>query len=122
LRPNEYRTHTCGELRESDIGKKVRVSGWLENVRDHGGVKFADLRDQYGLVQVVVEDEEMLKGIHKESSIRVTGTVVKRDEDTINPKLDTGYIEIVAESIRVLGKVRSLFPLRLLHQKKQKKS
>jgi hypothetical protein len=53
LRPNEYRTHTCGELRESDIGKKVRVSGWLENVRDHGGVKFADLRDQYGLVQVV---------------------------------------------------------------------
>lgn len=120
LRPNEYRTHTCGELRESDIGKKVRVSGWLENVRDHGGVKFADLRDQYGLVQVVVEDEEMLKGIHKESSIRVTGNVVKRDEDTINPKLDTGYIEIVAESIRVLGKVRSPLPFEVTSSKETK--
>lgn len=120
LRPNEYRTHTCGELRESDIGKKVRVSGWLENIRDHGGVKFADLRDQYGLVQVVVEDEEMLKGIHKESSIRVTGTVVKRDEDTINPKLDTGYIEIVAESIRVLGKVRSPLPFEVTSSKETK--
>lgn len=120
LRPNEYRTHTCGELRESDIGKKVRVSGWLENVRDHGGVKFVDLRDQYGLVQVVVEDEEMLDGIPKESSIMVTGTVIERDEDTINKKLDTGYIEIVAETISVLGRVRSPLPFEVASSKEIK--
>ena len=120
LRPNEYRTHTCGELRESDIGKKVRISGWLENVRDHGGVKFADLRDQYGLVQVVVEDEEMLDGIPKESSIMVTGTVIERDEDTINKKLDTGYIEIVAETISVLGRVRSPLPFEVASSKEIK--
>jgi aspartyl-tRNA synthetase len=120
LRPNEYRTHKCGELRESDIGKKVRVSGWLENVRDHGGVKFADLRDQYGLVQVVVEDEEMLDGIPKESSIMVTGTVIERDEDTINKKLDTGYIEIVAETISVLGRVRSPLPFEVASSKEIK--
>ena len=120
LRKNEYRTHTCGELRESDIGKHVTVSGWLENVRDHGGVKFADLRDQYGIVQVVVEDETMLDGIPKESAIRVTGFVAERDEDTINKKLDTGYIEIEADSIDVLGKVREFLPFDVTTSKETK--
>ncbi len=120
LRANDYRTHTCGELRESDIGKEVRLSGWLENVRDHGGVKFADLRDQYGIVQLVVEDEEMLEGIAKESAIRVTGTVAERDEDTINKKLDTGYIEIEAACIDVLGKVREFLPFEVTASKETK--
>ena len=120
IKSNEYRTHTCGELRESDIGKQVRVSGWLENVRDHGGVKFADLRDQYGIVQVVVEDEAMLEGIPKESAIRVTGVVTERDEDTINKKLDTGYIEIEADTITVLGKVRELLPFEVTSSKETK--
>jgi aspartyl-tRNA synthetase len=120
LRKNEYRTHTCGELRESDIGKHVTVSGWLENVRDHGGVKFADLRDQYGIVQVVVEDETMLDGIPKESAIRVTGFVAERDEDTINKKLDTGYIEIEADNITVLGKVREFLPFEVTSSKETK--
>jgi aspartyl-tRNA synthetase len=120
LRKNEYRTHTCGELRESDIGKHVTVSGWLENVRDHGGVKFADLRDQYGIVQVVVEDETMLDGIPKESEIRVTGFVAERDEDTINKKLDTGYIEIEADNITVLGKVREFLPFEVTSSKETK--
>ena len=120
LRKNEYRTHTCGELRESDIGKHVTVSGWLENVRDHGGVKFADLRDQYGIVQVVVEDETMLDGIPKESAIRVIGFVAERDEDTINKKLDTGYIEIEAKSITVLGKVREFLPFEVTSSKETK--
>ena len=75
IKSNEYRTHTCGELRESDIGKEVRVSGWFENVRDHGGVKFVDLRDQYGVVQVVVEDETLLEGVTKESVICVFGSL-----------------------------------------------
>ena len=117
---NEYRTHTCGQLRESDIGKKVRLSGWLENVRDHGGVKFADLRDQYGIVQVVVEDEEMLEGIAKESAIRVTGIVAERDEDTINKKLDTGYIEIEADRIDVLSRVREFLPFEVTTSKETK--
>ncbi len=120
LRANEYRTHTCGELRESDIGKQVKVSGWLENVRDHGGVKFADLRDQYGIVQVVVEDEAILEGIPKESAIRVTGVVTERDEDTINKKLDTGFVEIEADTITVLGKVRELLPFEVTSSKETK--
>ncbi|NLJ58741.1 MAG: aspartate--tRNA ligase [Tissierellia bacterium] len=113
IRVNEYRTHTCGELRESDIGKQVRVAGWLENVRDHGGIKFADLRDQYGIVQVVIEDEAKLEGINKESTISVSGTVVRRDEETINLKIDTGTIEVEAESITLLGKVRESLPFEI---------
>jgi aspartyl-tRNA synthetase len=109
-RVNEYRTHTCGEIRESDINKKVRVSGWFENVRDHGGVKFVDLRDQYGIVQVVIHDEMMLDKVSKESAVCASGIVVKRDEDTINEKLETGTVEILAETFEVLGKVREPLP------------
>ena len=64
MRENQYRTHNCGELRESDIGKSVRVAGWVENIRDHGGVMFLDIRDQYGVVQVVVHDDNLLKDIN----------------------------------------------------------
>lgn len=109
-RTNEYRTHTCGELRESDIGKEVRVAGWLENVRDHGGVKFLDLRDHYGITQIVVENESLIEGITKESTISVSGKVVKRDEDTINEKIETGTVEVEACTIKVLGKTRASLP------------
>lgn len=109
-RVNEYRTHTCGEIRETDIDKKVRVSGWFENVRDHGGVKFVDLRDQYGIVQVVIHDEKMLEKVSKESAVCASGIVVRRDEDTINEKLETGTVEVVAETFEVLGKVREPLP------------
>ena len=119
-RVNEYRTHTCGEIRESHIGKEVRVSGWFENVRDHGGVKFVDLRDQYGVVQVVVEDETLLEGVTKESTICVTGTVIKRDADTINEKLETGTVEIVASTFTVLGKTRSSLPFEIATSKDTK--
>ena len=120
LKANEYRTHTCGEIREKNIGESVRVSGWLENVRDHGGVKFLDLRDQYGILQAVVEDEALLEGISKESAIRITGTVIKRDEDTINDRLDTGTVEVEAESITVLGKVRESLPFEVTSSKETK--
>jgi aspartyl-tRNA synthetase len=119
-RVNEYRTHTCGEIRESDINKKVRVSGWFENVRDHGGVKFVDLRDQYGIVQVVVHDEKMLDKVSKESAVCASGIVVKRDEDTINEKLETGTVEIVAEKFDVLGKVREPLPFEVISSKDTK--
>ncbi len=120
LRVNEYRTHTCGEIREKHIGAAVRVSGWLENVRDHGGVKFVDLRDQYGIVQVVVEDEKLLEGIPKESTICVSGTVIKRDEDTINERLTTGTVEVEADTITVLGKVRESLPFEITTSKDTK--
>jgi len=120
IKSNEYRTHTCGELRESDIGKEVRVSGWFENVRDHGGVKFVDLRDQYGVVQVVVEDETLLEGVTKESVICVFGTVIKRDEDTINEKLETGTVEIEAATFTVLGKTRAPLPFEISTSKETK--
>lgn len=120
LRVNEYRTHTCGEIGEQHIKEKVRVSGWLENVRDHGGVKFLDLRDQYGIVQVVLEDESLLDGIPKESAIRVTGTVIDRDEDTINESLTTGTVEIEAETITVLGKVTESLPFEITSSKEIK--
>lgn len=112
-RVNEYRTHTCGEIRESDIDKTVRVSGWFENVRDHGGVKFVDLRDQYGVVQLVIHDEKMLDKVSKESAVCASGTVVKRDEDTINEKLETGTVEIIVDTFEVLGKVRESLPFEI---------
>ena len=107
---NQYRTHMCGELRESDIGTAVRASGWVENIRDHGGILFVDLRDQSGILQVTVYNEDMLKGISKESTITVEGTVVKRDEETYNPKIATGTIEVKADSITLQGKAVSNLP------------
>lgn len=107
---NVYRTHVCGELRESHIGSAVRVAGWVETIRDHGGVMFLDIRDQYGVVQVVVHDEEMLKQVNRECTVTVSGPVVKRDEETVNPKIETGMVEITAESLTVLGKCSNNLP------------
>lgn len=107
---NIYRTHLCGELRESHIGSKVRVAGWVENIRDHGGVMFLDVRDQYGVVQVVVHDDNMLTDVNKECTVTVSGEVVKRDEETINPKIATGMVEITAETLTVLGKCHNVLP------------
>ena len=86
---NEYRTHSCGQLRESDIGKNVRLSGWVENIRDHGGILFIDLRDETGITQIVIKDENMLKNVTRESTVRVCGEVLRRDEETYNPKIDS---------------------------------
>ncbi len=107
---NQYRTHYCGELREEHIGQSVRVAGWVENIRDHGGVMFLDIRDHYGVVQVVVHDDRLLEGINKECSVTVSGNVTKRDEDTINPKIATGTVEIHSEQITVLGKAPQNLP------------
>ena len=97
------RTHTCNELRIENIGAHVTLTGWIETVRDHGGVLFLDLRDHYGTTQIVFSDDKMLAGIAKESVVLIEGEVTKRDEDTVNPKLDTGLIEVRAERIEVLG-------------------
>ncbi|MBF1005417.1 MAG: Asp-tRNA(Asn)/Glu-tRNA(Gln) amidotransferase GatCAB subunit C, partial [Lachnospiraceae bacterium] len=105
-----YRTHTCGELRLMDVGKKVRLAGWMENVREVGtGLAFLVLRDFYGTTQVVLESEELVRQvreIHKESTIQVDGVV--RERSSKNPKLETGDIEVVPEAggIQVLGACR----------------
>ena len=102
----QSRTHTCGELRLSDAGKNVTITGWLENVREVGAnFAFLVLRDFYGTTQVVVETEQMMqkiKGVHKESTLSVTGTV--RERESKNPKQATGEIEVVPTDIKVLGK------------------
>lgn len=107
---NQYRTHLCGEVSEQDIGSEVRVAGWVENIRDHGGVKFLDLRDHYGVVQIVVYDNNLLDNVTKECTITAAGTVVLRDEDTVNPKINTGTVEVKVSALTVLGKTLTGLP------------
>lgn len=113
FRENEYRTQYCNAVTESDIGKKVRVAGWVENIRDHGGIMFIDLRDHYGVVQVVFHNEALLEGIHKECAVSISGTVLKRDESTYNDKIETGTVEVEAEEVRILGKVTEQLPFEI---------
>lgn len=105
-----YRTHFCGNITEKLIGQEVRVAGWVENIRDHGGVKFLDLRDYYGVVQIVIHDEDIISGISKESVVCISGKVVKRDGDTVNLKIKTGLVEITASQLELLGKAVSNLP------------
>jgi aspartyl-tRNA synthetase len=104
---HRYRTHTCGALRESDIGQTARVSGWVHRVRDHGGVLFIDLRDHYGLTQVVADPDSPAfrdaEKVRSEWVIRVDGKVRNRPAGTENPELPTGMIEVFATEIEVLG-------------------
>ena len=98
-----YRTHRCNEIRPEHIGQTVELAGWVDVVRDHGGVLFVDLRDETGITQVVVHDETLLKGVAKETVISVKGVVTERDPATVNPKLETGLVELVADNLVVLG-------------------
>lgn len=105
-----YRTHNCNELTLKNLGETVTLAGWVDTVRDHGGVAFVDLRDQYGITQIVVHDESMLADMHKENVISVTGEVVRRDEETVNPKLATGELEVHVKELTVLGACTSPLP------------
>ncbi len=107
------RTHTCNELREEHIGKEVTLAGWIATVRDHGGVLFVDLRDHYGVTQIVIHDDKMLANILKETVVSVTGTVTKRDESTVNAKLETGLVEVVAKTLEVLGPCQNTLPFEI---------
>lgn len=117
---NKYRTKTIGEISEQDIDRTLKMSGWVENIRDHGGVSFIDLRDMYGVLQVVLRKPELLKGIVKEECICVEGLVEKRGEDTYNPKIPTGTIELDAASIEILGKVYQQLPFEIMTSKETK--
>jgi len=102
-----YRSHTCADLRPSDAGQTVRLSGWVHRVRDHGGVLFVDLRDHYGMTQVIADsDSPAFAGIEKlraETVVRIDGRVKARDAALVNPKIATGGIEVYATEIEVLG-------------------
>ena len=104
------RTHLCGELRKESIGEEATLSGWVNTIRDHGGVKFLDLRDYSGITQIVVHDDAKLDGVNREAVISVTGKVRARDEETVNPKLETGYVEVFADTLELLGPCRSMLP------------
>ncbi len=107
------RTNTCNDLRESDIGKEVVLTGWVDTVRDHGGVLFVDLRDHYGITQIVLSDDKLLDGISKETVVLVRGKVTKRDEETVNKKLETGLIEVRANELEVLGPCQLALPFEI---------
>ena len=114
---NQYRDRIISSLSEKDVGQELRVCGWIENIRDHGGVSFIDLRDMYGTLQVVMRDTSLLDGLVKEECISIQGKIEHRDEETYNPKIATGTIELEAHSVDVLGKVYSQLPFEIMTSK-----
>ena len=112
-----YRDFTLDKISEDMTGGEVCVAGWVENIRDHGGVSFLDLRDMYGVIQVVLRDTTLLEGIVKEECISVRGLVEKRDEETYNPKIASGTIEVEAHEIDILGRVYRTLPFEIQSSK-----
>ena len=117
MKGNIYRTYTCSELREKHVGEEIKLAGWVDTTRDLGGVLFIDLRDQYGVTQVVVSgDEEKVdfaSRIPTESTISVSGKVRLRDTETVNPALETGTVELFADEIEILGKRSKMLPFEI---------
>ena len=107
-----YRTHNCGQLRAADVGQQVRLSGWVHRKRDHGQLLFIDLRDHYGITQIVFQPEDAFfaeaEAVRLESVLTVTGRVVARSEETVNPRLATGEVELVAEALVVESPAETL--------------
>ena len=118
MKVNKYRTNSCGELRISDVGKNVVLSGWVNSIRKLGGIVFLTLRDHFGITQVLVHNEEMVAGITKESTVRVEGKVAERESK--NPKMETGDIEVLASDIQVLGKCKNVLPFEISEAPKTK--
>ena len=117
MKANKYRDHLASKLEEDDVGKNVKVAGFIENIRDHGGVIFVDLRDQFGTLQLVSNDDNIFDGLTRESSISVSGTVRKRQEEDYNPKIKTGKIELLVDKIEVLGKCKNVLPFEVITSK-----
>ena len=109
-----YRTLFCNDIRDQHIGQTVQLAGWVDVVRDHGGVIFVDLRDYTGVTQVVVHDESFLAGVNRETVISVSGKVEKRDPDTVNTKIATGYVELIADSLGEYSPLHMNAQLRLV--------
>ena len=115
MKANEYRTHNCNELRLADVGKEVRLAGWVQKIRNLGKMTFIDLRDEFGITQIIISDDEKLQeqlaDIKTECSISVTGEVAERSNK--NTEIDTGDIEIIAKEIRILGKCKAVLPFEI---------
>lgn len=114
MKSNKYRDIYCGKVNEDFIGKTIRVSGWVENIRDHGGILFLDLRDMYGVLQIVSNDNSIFDNITRESVICVDGIIRKRDKDTINDKISTGTIELLVSTLEVLSKSKNELPFEIM--------
>lgn len=117
MEPNIYRDMTLANVNEELVGKEIRIAGWIENIRDHGGVSFVDVRDMYGVMQVVMRDTALLEGLTREECISVEGLVEHRDEETYNPKIPTGTIELEAHKVDALGKVYKQVPFEVTTSK-----
>ena len=120
MKVNKYRTHQIKDIDEKLVGEIITVSGWVENIRDHGGVLFLDLRDNTDILQTVSNDDDMFKGIAKESVVKLTGKIRKRDEDTYNDKLKTGKLELLVDELEVLGKSKNELPFEIITSKNTK--
>lgn len=114
---NIYRDKIMSDITEQDVRSNLKIAGWVENIRDHGGVSFIDLRDMYGVMQVVMRDTSLLDGINKEDCISVEGEIEHRDEETYNPKIPTGTIELEAHHVDILGKVYRQLPFEIATSK-----
>ena len=112
-----YRDHYCGMVSESDIGKDIKVCGYVENIRDHGGIKFVDLRDSSGYVQLVSNDDKMFDDLTRESTISAIGLVRERSEDDYNEKISTGKLEILVSTLEILGKAKNILPFEIITSK-----
>ena len=117
---NIYRNRTLKQVSERDVGHTLKLAGWVENIRDHGGVSFIDLRDMFGVMQVVMRDTSLLENINKEDCITVEGIIEHRNEETYNPKISTGTIELEAHSVEILGKVYKQLPFEVLTSRESK--
>ena len=117
MKINRYRSVLIKDIDDTMIGKKIVVSGWIQNIRDHGGVLFLDLRDTSGILQTVSNDDNIFKGLARESVIRLEGTIRKRSEDTINEKIKSGRVELLVSSLEVLGESLHELPFEIISSK-----
>ena len=111
MKENIYRTNNCGELRIEDVGKKVRLSGWVNSIRNLGGINFLTLRDNFGITQLLIRQDSLLKEVTKETVIRIEGKVVERESK--NPRMATGDIEVEVEILDILGKCKNILPFEI---------
>ena len=117
MKKNLYHTHQCKDIDINKVGEKITVSGWIENIRDHGGVLFLDLRDNTETLQTVSNDDSLFVGLAKESVVKLTGTVRKRDEETFNKRLKTGEVELLVDSLEVLSPALHNLPFNIMTSK-----
>ena len=117
MRENIYRNIYCGNVNLDYVGKNVKLAGWINSIRNLGGLLFITLRDETGIVQLISEEVEKYININRESTITITGTVQNRTEDMINPNMKTGEIEVLIKSLEVLGECKNVLPFEISRSK-----